>query len=276
MLPAHRPRVPARPHVPESRRGLPAVTWIPAAVGLAISLYLASLDLFGVSAVCFAQSGCDSVRLSTYGTVLGVHVSTIGVLFFATALVLSRVRTAWRDRWLQPLAAAGAGAALVFAALQFAVVHAVCPYCLGAEAAALALAYVVLAGMPPTGRVHAGAAALLAIVILSSVFAWEAARTAESEYATGLARYLTRSGVVFYGAYWCPHCREQKDLFGSAAALLPYVECDPRGANPQPARCVARGIRVYPTWEFGGQLVEGVLTLDDLARRSGYPAGHRR
>lgn len=276
VSPAHRPRAHGRPPGPGSRGGLPPVAWIPAAAGLAISLYLFGLDLFGASAVCFAQSGCDTVRLSAYGTILGIHVSAIGVLFFATAAVLCRIRTPGRDRWLQPLAAAGGGAALVFAALQFGVIHAVCPYCLGAEAAALALAYVVLAGTPHGGWVRAGAAALLAIVILSSVYAWEAARTAESEYAAGLARYLTRSGVVFYGAYWCPHCREQKELFGSAAALLPYVECDPHGAHPQPARCVARGIRVYPTWEFAGQLVEGVLTLDDLARRSGYPAAPSR
>jgi uncharacterized membrane protein len=245
--------------------------WFPAAVGLVISAYLFGLDLFGASAVCFAQSGCDSVRLSAYGTVLGIHVSAVGVLFFATIFALCLTRTRWRNRWLQPLAAAGGGAAFVFAAVQFVVIRAVCPYCLLADASAMALAYLVVAGMPPTGRVRAGATAGLAVVILSAIYATTAARTAESEYAAGLARYLTRTGVVFYGAYWCPHCRDQKALFGSAASLLPYVECDPRGANPQPARCLARGIRVYPTWEFGGQLVEGVLALDDLARRAGYP-----
>ena len=269
-MPQDKPHVRARPHTPGPGGSL-STAWIPAAVGLVISAYLFGLDLFNASAVCFAKSGCDTVRLSPYGNILGAPVSAVGVLFFATTLALCLTRTPWCDGWLQLLAAAGAGAALVFAAVQFAVIRAVCPYCLGAEAAALALAYLVLAGMPPAGRVRAGAAAVLATVSLSMVYTATSARTAESEYATGLARHLTQTGVVFYGAYWCPHCRDQKALFGSAAALLPYVECDPRGANSQAARCLARGIRAYPTWEFGGRLVEGVLTLEELARRSGHP-----
>lgn len=240
-------------------------------MGLAVSLYLFGLDLFGASAVCVRQSGCDTVRSSAYGSILGIHVSAIGVVFFGATFALCRTLRPGRDRWLQPLAAAGAGAALVFLSIQFAVIRAVCPYCLVAEAAALILAYLVFKGMPRAGRVPAAAIAVLSALILATVYALTLARTAESAYAAGLARHLSQSGAVFYGAYWCPHCREQKKLFGAAAALLPYVECDPHGSTPQPARCLARGIRVYPTWEIGGQLVEGVSTLDELARRSGYP-----
>lgn len=259
------------PHVPGGPGESLRAAWIPTAAGLAVSFYLLGLDLFGASAVCLVPSGCDTVRSSAYGTILGLPVSAIGVVFFATTLALCRTRRPWRDRWLPLLAAAGAGAALVFAVVQLIVIRAVCPYCLVAEAAAFALAYHVLAGIPPADRVRAGATAVLAAVILTTIYALTPAHTEDADYAAGLARYLTRSGAVFYGAYWCPHCREQKALFGSAAALLPYVECDPRGNHPQVARCLVRGIRAYPTWEFGGQLVEGVLTLGDLARRSSYP-----
>lgn len=53
--------------------------------------------------------------------------------------------------------------------------------------------------------------------------------------------------------------------------LLPYVECDPRGMDARPQRCDRAAVRVYPTWIIGGQRLEGVLTLDQLAQASKFP-----
>jgi uncharacterized membrane protein len=245
--------------------------WIPSVVGLAISTYLLLLDLFAATAFCLTEYVCEAVRGSAYGRILGVPVAAIGVAFFAAAVGLSLTRTAWRDRVLEILAAAGAGGAAVFVTLQLAVIHAVCPSCLAAEAAAFALAFLVLKDSPRPHLIDAAVAGVLAATVLSIIYVGTPTRPVNSDYATGLARHLAASGAVMYGAYWCPHCREQKALFGSAAALLPYVECDPRGKHAQTERCRARGIRVFPTWEFHGQLVEGALALNELARRSGYP-----
>jgi uncharacterized membrane protein len=247
----------------------PRLAGIPAAVGLAVSAYLLGLDLTGATAFCVVPSMCDAVRGSVYARLLGVPLSVLGVLFFAGALGLCLIRPSRSDRWLEVVAAGGAGAAFVFVALQIAVIRAVCPYCLVAEAAAFALAYLIFRRAPVIRRKRAGVATALTALILSVAYA-VTPPPASAGYAAGLARNLARSGAVFYGAYWCPHCREQKALFGPAAALLPYVECDPRGTNAQPDRCRARGIRVYPTWEFDGHLAEGVLTLRELAQRSGY------
>lgn len=52
--------------------------------------------------------------------------------------------------------------------------------------------------------------------------------------------------------------------------LLPYVECDERGINPDPARCNRAQVRRFPTWLVGGKRFEGVMTLDELAEASGY------
>jgi thiol-disulfide isomerase/thioredoxin len=38
-----------------------------------------------------------------------------------------------------------------------------------------------------------------------------------------LASCLKEKGAVFYGAFWCPHCQNQKAMFGKSAKLLPYV-----------------------------------------------------
>jgi hypothetical protein len=89
-----------------------------------------------------------------------------------------------------------------------------------------------------------------------------------------LVEHLRRKGVLFYGAWWCPACFKQKNLFGQEAGnQLPYVECEK--TEEQRARCGKVGIAAYPTWVMGGQRLEGVQTLDELGRWSGYGGGLR-
>ena len=88
----------------------------------------------------------------------------------------------------------------------------------------------------------------------------------------GLAEHLRRQSFVFYGAWWCPACRQQKSLFGQPAVQrLPYQECEKEEAGRQ--RCNNLGIRAYPTWIRGGERREGVLTLEELKGWSGYRSG---
>jgi hypothetical protein len=88
-----------------------------------------------------------------------------------------------------------------------------------------------------------------------------------------LAEHLAEQDVVFYGASWCPHCQEQKRLFGASADRLPYVECSLGGPNaPQSAACRTAGIQSYPTWVINGRATVGqVLTLAQLADATGFP-----
>ncbi len=80
-----------------------------------------------------------------------------------------------------------------------------------------------------------------------------------------LAGQLSRQGAEFYGAWWCPACFQQKNLFGKEASrLLPYVECDKTEADRQ--RCTAAKIQAYPTWVLKGQRLVGVRKLDELKR----------
>lgn len=86
-----------------------------------------------------------------------------------------------------------------------------------------------------------------------------------------LARHLKQIGAKMYGAYWCPHCHEQKMMFGQQAwQEVTYVECAPDGANPQPDLCRSKNITGYPTWEINGQMYPGRIPLEDLAKLSGY------
>jgi hypothetical protein len=53
------------------------------------------------------------------------------------------------------------------------------------------------------------------------------------------------------------------------------VECDPKGVGADPPRCERAGVRRYPTWLVGGQRHEGVMSVDDLARASGFAAASK-
>lgn len=87
-----------------------------------------------------------------------------------------------------------------------------------------------------------------------------------------LAEHLRRSGVVFYGAWWCPACFKQKDLFGQQAGnRLPYVECDKD--QPGRDRCQAADVKAYPTWVWRGERRVGVQSLEELKRWSGFSGG---
>ena len=60
--------------------------------------------------------------------------------------------------------------------------------------------------------------------------------TTSSLAAIELARHLSRQGAVLYVAYWCPHCFEQKQMFGRQfSAELKIVECAPDGFKNQVA-----------------------------------------
>ena len=52
--------------------------------------------------------------------------------------------------------------------------------------------------------------------------------------------------------------------------MIPYVECDSRGADARPDLCAQRGVRRYPTWIMGDVRHEGVLSLERLAEMSGF------
>ena len=63
------------------------------------------------------------------------------------------------------------------------------------------------------------------------------------------AKALKQKGAEFYGAFWCPHCQEQKAEFGTSKKYLPYIECS-NPDNTQTKSCADNKIESYPTWKF--------------------------
>jgi uncharacterized membrane protein len=87
-----------------------------------------------------------------------------------------------------------------------------------------------------------------------------------------LAKHLAQKGATMYSSYWCPHCYEQKQLFGKQAwAEVTNIECAADAKkNPQPEACTKAGIKGFPTWIIDGKLDPGVKKLAKLAELTGY------
>ncbi|NOY15215.1 MAG: hypothetical protein GXP43_03285 [bacterium] len=111
-------------------------------------------------------------------------------------------------------------------------------------------------------------AVLLGIISFAGLFFYFKNHTPSSY--DSLAQCLTQKGAKMYGAYWCPHCKEQKKMFGSSFKYINYIECASPGSNIQKAECKKAGIKGYPTWEFNdGSRLTGKLDFDTLAQKTG-------
>lgn len=95
--------------------------------------------------------------------------------------------------------------------------------------------------------------------------------SAQTSARQSLALHLRQINAKMYGAYWCPACKKQIEVFGTQAfRQINYIECDPNGTNAQPKVCTDAKIRAYPTWEINGKMYEGAYPLQALAQISGY------
>ena len=86
------------------------------------------------------------------------------------------------------------------------------------------------------------------------------------------AKCLKDRGSVFYGAFWCSHCQNQKALFGTSARYLPYVECSTPDGKAQTEECKQKKVSGYPLWEFAdGSRKSGETSLQQLSDKTGCP-----
>ncbi|MEK6875518.1 MAG: thioredoxin domain-containing protein [Nanoarchaeota archaeon] len=79
------------------------------------------------------------------------------------------------------------------------------------------------------------------------------------------AKYLTEQGVKMYGTEWCPHCKNQKKLFGSSFQYIDYIDCDKNSQECSNARVTG-----YPTWKINNKNYPGEQSLERLDQLSGY------
>ncbi len=100
--------------------------------------------------------------------------------------------------------------------------------------------------------------ALIAVAVIKN--------NAPSKYDE-FAQCIDDAGGKMYGAYWCPHCQDQEEMFGSAFRHIDYVECSSQGSRTFD---LCPDIQSTPTWEDAdGTRTTGTQTLAQLSERYG-------
>ncbi len=121
-------------------------------------------------------------------------------------------------------------------------------------------------------RIKMATAALLVISASLALFIYIQGLPPPAHLYDSLAKCIAQSSTTFYGAFWCPHCRDQKTKFGTGAQYLPYHECSLPDGSGEIQDCIDAGIKNYPTWVFkdGSRLV-GAQEPSTLAQKTNCP-----
>src|SRR3989338_3129999 len=122
-------------------------------------------------------------------------------------------------------------------------------------------------------------ALLVFIIVLSSCTSQTTEQSSQTSSANldSFAQCLKEKGVKMYGSYICSACLAQIKMFGGhegSFKYIDYVECHPRGPNPQTDLCLKRDIKKTPTWileKDGVEInrLEGYQTFELLGEFSG-------
>ena len=267
----------------------PALNWpvlVLSLIGLALAGYLTGLSWSGRNAAfCEAGADCHLVLNSRWSELLGVPTSLWGFFIYAALIVTcfaKRLDTRWK--WAVLLSTIGFVYSAYLTTISVTQLEAACPYCLTSLGLLTVILIITLIQTPRHDRRLSwkpwlAMSVVGALVLVGGVhYSFYAnagtsvsASTDEDPWIRGLAEHLDHVGAKFYGASWCPHCKEQKGMFGASAKRLPYIECSPSGRNsPQSTECNVAGIRSYPTWIINGHRYTGVLTPSTLAEYSAY------
>ena len=273
---------PARPAVPIRKTPNWPLFGL-ALVGMVLSAYLTFSAWQGKQvAFCAVGGGCDVVLNSLWSTLFGLPTSLWGFLMYAALATVAwnkRADSQWKLAWVISLFGLFYSVYLTWVSLFE--LQAACPYCL-TSLTLMTIIFVTVTLQRPANlprfawgpwlaKSVGGAVVVVLAIHLYYAGVWGDAPRPEDPWIRGLAEHLTNTGAKFYGSYWCPHCAEQKEMFGASVKRLPYVECSPAGPSaPQAAECNAKNIQGYPTWIINGERLNGTQSLESLAQASKY------
>ena len=109
-------------------------------------------------------------------------------------------------------------------------------------------------------------AGIVVVLIIAYVGFWYHNNHRYDEFAKCLASKQAK----MYGLYWCPHCADQKAMFGKSFRYVTYVECAIKDSHELAAACTAAGVKLFPAWQFGtNKPIEGVFPMQELSDKTG-------
>jgi len=113
---------------------------------------------------------------------------------------------------------------------------------------------------------------VVVILVIIAIFNSGNEKVAEVGKYDEFAQCIADSGAKFYGAFWCPVCKAQKESFGPSEKLLPYEECSLPSGSGVTQICLEENIESYPTWKFAdGTSQVGNLSFETLSEKTGCP-----
>ncbi len=119
-----------------------------AAIGLAISAYLTWTHFAGVAPACAGGSqGCETVQSSRYAAVLGIPVSVVGLVGYASLLFSAALRTEGGVYLGFFLALVGTLFSAYLTYIEVFVVHALCQWCLASAGVMVAALICAILGV---------------------------------------------------------------------------------------------------------------------------------
>jgi uncharacterized membrane protein/glutaredoxin len=253
-----------------------------ALVGMGLTAYLTFSTWKGETlAGCTEGSGCDVVLGSQWSRLFGLPTSLWGFLAYAALAAIAFIKRAdvhWKLAWIVSLF--GVLYSVYLTGVSLVELKAACPYCLSSLILMVTILGVIIYQRPAGLAVFSWtpwllktiSAGLVFVLFIHLYYAGIGSNAAvEDPQLRALAQHLAKIDAKFYGASWCPHCKEQKKMFGAATDRLPYVECSLQGpGGPQAPICKTMNIQSYPTWIINGRRHEGVLMPEELAKLSGF------
>ncbi|KAJ0251061.1 Thiol-disulfide oxidoreductase LTO1 [Hirschfeldia incana] len=278
-------------------------------IGMLDTAYLTYLKLTGSDAFCPVGGGaCGDVLNSDYALVFGIPLPVIGFVMYGLVTALSAQlgnaegnlpfgvsKTNGRFALFAATTTMASASAYFLYILSTKLSGSSCLYCLASAFLSFSLFFLSLKDVKLQEiQQVVGLQICLAIIVVASLTAsYSTAQplpsrsgdielpyysteitTSSSPYAVALAKHLNSIGAKMYGAFWCSHCQEQKEMFGrEAAKLLNYVECFPEGYKKGVQifkACSDARIEGFPTWMINGEVLSGEIELAKLAEMSGF------
>lgn len=280
---------------------------IKSGIGFIETSYLAYLKFTGSDVFCPVGGGtCSNILNSDYAVVFGVPLPLIGMAAYSFVAALSLQLATKKNlpfgvnRSNAQLVLLGSTTSMATASAYFLYIlttafpESSCSYCLLSVLLSFSLFILTLKdiGLQEKYKQLGLQLFIASLVILTLNTSYSSANstssmakielpyfateitTPSSPFALSLARYLHSIGAKMYGAFWCSHCLEQKEMFGrEAAKQLDYVECFPDGyrtGTKMIDACLDAKIEGFPTWIINGQVLSGEVELSELAQASGY------
>ena len=272
------------------------------------SITLKNWGLFNSLSCPGVNKGCDAVLNSPWGTLIkndqiNIPLSFAGLLTYSTILlivlilslkIISPKQKIYKNLWwLLYLISCGSSVfSILLISIMIIKIKSFCFFCLLSAILSFSIFILTIIGARFDNRETMFYRGLIvAFTVLIGGLIWsnqvDPARaneinlsnekvspqitTVSSRGKINFAKYLYDNNIVMYSAYWCPHCNDQKQLFGKKAVEeLIIVECAKDGKDNQYKLCQEKGIEGFPSWEINNQIYSGTRSLNELAEMTNY------